>query len=194
MSRRRRRLPSAFRQAEIDKLLKTAERIRDEANTAKRKHLAQRNLLILQCGLLMGLRVSEICKLNVQDLDFDSSLALILEAKGGRDRTVPIPQRFVGPLREWIGAATKGPVFPNAKNKRLSTRAIQVMCEKLGREAGLSKKLKPHSLRHTYATTLLQRGATIREVQELLGHSSITVTSLYCGVSPEHLKGAVERL
>lgn len=194
MARRRRRLPSAFRQSEVDKLLATAERLRAEAKTAKRQHLAHRNQLIIQTGLLMGLRVSEMCKLNVQDIDFDAGQSLILEAKGGRDRTVPIPDKLLLPLLEWVGARTEGPVFPNARNQRLSTRTVQLMCEKIGKLAGLSKKLKPHSLRHTYATTLLNRGATIREVQELLGHSSVAVSEIYCSVQPEHLKGAVERL
>jgi integrase len=91
MARHRRRLPSHFRQSEIDKLLKTAERLCTEAKTAKRQHLARRNLLILQTGLFMGLRVSEPLNLRVKDVLLGESRLIIRGAKNGKDRVVALP-------------------------------------------------------------------------------------------------------
>jgi site-specific recombinase XerD len=194
MPRRRRRLPSFFRQSEIDLLFATADRLCGEARGPKRKVAAERNRLILLTVLNLGLRVSELCKLNVPDVDFDAGHVLILLGKGGRDRVVPIPEKLQERLRAWIGERKSGPVFQNSRGGKLSSRAVQSMCEQYGKAAGLSKKLKPHGLRHTYATMLLERGATIREVQELLGHSSVATTEIYCGVSPEHLRKVVNLL
>lgn len=190
----RRRLPGFLRPNEIESLLAVANTELTKAKSARRQTAARRNLLMIQTGLLMGLRVSEICKLRVEDLDFSSGIALIAHAKGDKDRTVPVAQKLMGPLKEWLGERLTGQVFPSPTGKRLTTRAVQLVVNRLARLAQIPRHVKPHSLRHTFATNLLERGATIREVQELLGHSSVATTEIYCGVNPEHLKKVVELL
>lgn len=182
----RRRLPTFFRAAEADALLQAAGDGRDR--------------LILLCGLLLGLRVSEICKLEVGDVDLERRTVAIRHAKGDRDRVQPIPARLVDELHRWLGDRREGPVFPSPRGGgRLSSRAVQRLMKRLGKTAGLAgidtpRKITPHKLRHTYATNLLERGATIREVQDLLGHSSVATTEIYTHVLPDRMRAAVDRL
>lgn len=182
----RRRLPTFFRQPEADALVAAAGRERDR--------------LILLVGLLMGLRVSEITKLEIPDLDLQKGSAFLRAAKGDKDRYVPIPERLLEPLRAWVGAKPVGYVFPSPRGgKRLCDRAVQRMLKRVATKANIPgvevpRKITPHKLRHTFATTLLQKGATIREVQELLGHSSVATTEVYTHVAVERLKTVVDRL
>lgn len=157
---------------------------------------SERDQLMVRLGLLMGLRVSEIVKLRVEQLDLDSGDALIARAKGDKDRYVPIPSKLIPELAHWIGAQRTGWLFPSPKKAgaHLSTRMVQYLVPKAAEAAGIAKHVTPHKLRHTYATTLLTRGADVREVQELLGHSSLAVTEIYLHVLPDRLRGAVERL
>ena len=107
---------------------------------------------------------------------------------------MPIPARLVEPLRVWIGARAAGPVFASPRGGKLSERTVQKRLRALGLKAELPRRLKPHTLRHTYATRLLERGANIREVQELLGHASVATTEIYTHVSADRLRKAVEAL
>ncbi len=191
---RRRRLPSSLKAGEVDAILKTAASLRDQAKTPKAKRRAWRNQLLILTGLLMGLRVSELCKLCIEHIDFEASAALISLAKGGKDRTVPVPSKLAPQLVEWIGDRRAGYVFAAPGERQLSTRAVQTMVEHLGRAAGLTKRLKPHTLRHTYATKLLRTGADIMEIKELLGHSSVATTMVYLSCETSRLKTAVDRL
>lgn len=178
----RRRLPKTLRGAEPE-LLEAATR-------------CERDRVIIQVGRLMGLRVSEITKLRIEDLDLPERVALIARAKGDKDRYVPIPARLVEELRRWTAGRTAGYLFPSPRGtgRPLTTRAVQYLTAAAGVRAGISKRVTPHKLRHTYATTLLDRGANLREVQELLGHASVATTEIYTYVSVDRLRGAVDRL
>lgn len=191
---RRRRLPGFLRPNEIESLLAAAQAESDRSRSPRRKLAARRNVLMIHVGLYMGLRVSEICKLRVEDLDFESGIALIAHAKGDRDRTVPVQAKLRALLVEWLGERRTGPVFPGPAGKKLTTRAVQFVVSRLARLAKIPRHVKTHTLRHSFATALLERGATIRQVQELLGHSSVATTEIYCHVNPEHLKAVVELL
>lgn len=176
----KRRLPKFLRPVEVEQLLAAAGTDRD--------------WLLIGCGLYLGLRVSETAKLRIENLDLEEGTALIARAKGDRDRYVPIPGKLLLPLRRWIGERRRGFVFPSARGPHLSSDSIQRLVAQTATAAGIARRITPHVLRHTYATTLLSRGANLREVQELLGHSSVAVTEIYTHVLTDRLRGAVERL
>jgi integrase/recombinase XerD len=152
-------------------------------------------------GLNTGLRVSEIVKLTVEDVDLEGGALLVRAGKGDRDRMVPIPSHVITELDEWIGLRVSGPVFgrlgqrgrPSA-TPHLRTRTVEIMILRANKLAGLQKHVTPHKLRHTYATELLRRGADIREIQELLGHARLATTEIYAHVVVDRLRSAVERL
>lgn len=175
-----RRLPKTLRGSEPDRLEAAARSARDR--------------LIIQCGRYLGLRVSEICGLRVENVDLESGEVLVVAGKGDKDRTVPVPSRFLPELATWIAGRTSGPVFLSRHRRPLSTRTVQVMVRRAQADADIARRVTPHMLRHTYATTLLNRGANLREVQELLGHANIGTTEIYTHVSVDRLRGAVDRL
>ncbi len=184
--RKARRLPTFFRDPEIDALLAAAKTARDR--------------LILQVGLLLGLRCSEITGLRIENIDLVGSQVLIQHGKGDKDRYVPIPERLRPGLEAWIGDRRQGLLFTSrSKGGQLSNRAVQRLFKGIARKGGIAgvdvaRKITPHKMRHTYATKLLENGASIREVQELLGHESVATTEIYTHVVKSRLKGVVDRL
>lgn len=176
----RRRLPKPLRGGEADRLAGHAG--------------SERDRLIIRCGLLLGLRVSEICALTVPEVDLDDGIVLISRGKGDKDRYVPIPSQLVSELAAWLGGRREGYVFPSPRGGPLTTRAVRYMVGRVAEEAGIVRRVAPHALRHTYATKLLDTGADLRQVQELLGHASISTTEVYLHVSRDRLRSAVERL
>ncbi len=177
-----RRLPVFLRPAQADQVIAVAKTDRDR--------------LILQLGLYCGLRVSEICKLRIEHLDLDQGTLLVELGKGKKDRYVPIPARILGDIERWVEDRRSGYLFPSPRKagQPLTTRAVQYLVEAVGKRADLPKRISPHKLRHSYATRLLSTGASLREVQELLGHSSVATTERYTHVLPERLRPAVDRL
>ncbi len=180
-----RRLPLFLKDSEPEQLIRAARR--------------QRDRILLLTGLYCGLRVSELCRLDVADLDFGRRLLFVRQGKCKKDRLVPLPRKLVGPLRGWVGGRTSGPVFPSPRGGRLSIRAVQLLVKRLADEAGLpqarqARYATPHKLRHAYATRLLESGATVYEVRDLLGHSSIAVTEVYLHSDPTRLAKAVDKL
>jgi integrase/recombinase XerC len=138
-----------------------------------------------------GLRLSELVGLNVEDLDFDQELVKV-RGKGRRERLCPIGEmaahwlkRYV-PLRNPELAYEKG-VFLNQRGSRLSSRSVGRLLEAHLLNAGLVNAASPHTLRHSFATHLLDRGADLRSVQELLGHRKLTSTQIYTHVTQERL-------
>jgi len=135
------------------------------------------------------------------DLDFASGIARI-RGKGKRERLAPIGSHAVRALKSWLAKRTlsprepkgrEAPVFVNRFGTRLTTRSVARMLEKYLRETGLDQRTSPHTLRHSFATHLLDRGADIRSVQELLGHKSLVTTQIYTHVSTSNLKAAYEK-
>lgn len=180
-----RRLPLFLKDHEPEAIIRATRRERDR--------------ILLLTALYCGLRVSELSKLDVADLDFDRRLLFVRQGKGKKDRAVPIPQKLLGPLRGWVGGRAGGAVFLSRQGGRLKPRAIQLMFKRLAVAAGLPQAEKaryatPHKMRHAYATRLLEAGATIYEVSCLLGHSSISVTEVYLHSSAHRLAQAVDRL
>jgi len=138
-----------------------------------------------------GLRVSELVGLNLDDLDFDQELVRV-RGKGRRERLSPIGQMAVSCLGRWV--TLRRPKYPqekaiflNQRGTRLTTRSVGRLLETHLRRAGLLKSASPHTLRHSFATHLLDRGADLRSVQELLGHRNLTTTQIYTHVTQERL-------
>ena len=163
--------------------------------------LGLRDRAILETTYSAGLRVSEVVGLCDGDLDFEAG-TIRVRGKGRRERIAPIGSYAMKALRSWLArrvlhvhepAGPAAPVFVNRFGRRLSTRSVARMLEKYLRETGLDRRTSPHSLRHSFATHLLDRGADIRGVQELLGHKSLVTTQIYTHVSTAGLREAYER-
>jgi integrase/recombinase XerC len=160
-----------------------------------------RDRAILETLYSAGVRVSELVGLTDGDLDFSAGIARI-RGKGKRERLAPIGSHAVRALRTWLAKRAlspkvppgrEAPVFVNRFGTRLTTRSVARMLEKYLRETGLDQRTSPHTLRHSFATHLLDRGADIRSVQELLGHKSLVTTQIYTHVSTSNLKAAYEK-
>jgi integrase/recombinase XerC len=160
-----------------------------------------RDRAILETMYSAGLRVSEAVGLNDDDLDWDQRLLHVF-GKGKKERLAPLGSYAIRALEAWLAvrelaadAEVEGmtPVFVNRFGSRLTTRSVGRMLEKYIKESGLDGRTSPHTLRHSFATHLLDRGADIRSVQELLGHKSLTTTQIYTHVSSASLLEAYER-
>jgi integrase len=176
------RIPFVPRQTHVDAMLAAAKRPKDR--------------LLLEFDLFTGLRVAELCALEVLDVDLDQGQVIVRQGKGGKDRIVPLPARLIEPLRAWIGQRTAGPLFPSPRGVRLSTRAVQKLIKRLAAAAGLPeankpRRFTPHKLRHRYATNLYKKSKNLRVVQTVLGHESIATTEIYTHVEDDDLKQAV---
>ena len=188
------RLPVPLKPAEIQALLLKAREEADGAKTPSKQMGAWRDFVMIQTGLLAGCRVSELCKLQVEDIDLPGAVLAIKEGKGKKDRNVPIGDRLAIILKSWIGERKTGWLFPGPKFKRLTTRAFQKRLAALGKRCGLLKSIHPHLTRHSFATSLLESGASIIELQELMGHASIKTTSVYLHVNVGRLKKVIDKL
>jgi integrase/recombinase XerC len=161
--------------------------------------MGKRDRAILETMYSAGLRVSEVVGLDESDMDIKAGL-LRIRGKGRRERLAPVGSYALNALRHWLPlrkppAAKKDPcpVFLNKFGHRLTTRSVARMLEKYLRLTGLDRRTTPHSLRHSFATHLLDRGADIRSVQELLGHKSLVTTQIYTHVSASALRAVYER-
>jgi integrase/recombinase XerC len=155
--------------------------------------LGLRDRAILEALYSAGLRVSELTGLNTADLDLDSGLATV-RGKGKRERLALFGPKALQALKLWLDARAALPprqsdaVFLNKNGTRLTTRSVGRLLEKYLAMAGLDPRTSPHSLRHSFATHLLDRGADIRSVQELLGHRSLATTQIYTHVTTKRLQ------
>lgn len=137
-----------------------------------------------------GLRIREVCNLQVADIDSKRMLLHVRYAKGGRDRYVPLPERVLFMLRRyWVAARPRGPeLFPGkVPGHAISPDAVRHHLHAAALKAGLQKPCTPHILRHSFATHLLELGTDIRVIQMLLGHACITTTLRYAHVTPAHV-------
>ena len=155
-----------------------------EAVFANVESLEHRAILMATYGA--GLRITEACRLGIPDLDPKRGLIHVRDGKRGRDRFVMLPARLLGVLREyWRQARPPGPaLFPSTGQSGVITpRAVGDALAKAVAKAGLTKRVTPHTMRHSFATHLLEGGTDIRTIQVLLGHASIRTTAHYTQVS-----------
>lgn len=190
--RKPRDLPHFLTTEEIQKLLTTPS-----ANNPQ----GLRDRAILETLYSSGLRVGELAQLNDSDVDVDAGI-LRVRGKGKKERLSPLGSYALKAIQAWRrvrtlssqwAASKQAPVFVNRSGGRLSTRSIERMLEKHIRASGLDRRTTPHTLRHSFATHLLDRGADIRSVQELLGHKSLVTTQIYTHVSTSALKETYDK-
>ncbi len=163
--------------------------------------LGLRDRAILETLYAAGLRVGELVGLDIGDADLERGFVRAF-GKGAKERVVPLGDRAVDALKEYIErgrpalAGTRpapGALFLNYRGGRLSARAVQTMVDRYIRQVSIDKKISPHAIRHSFATHLLDHGADLRAVQELLGHVSISTTQIYTHVTREKLKLVYDR-
>ena len=181
--RNQRHLPLYLEEEEVDQLLDVGF-VEDE--------LKLRDRAILELMYACGLRVSEVVGLDVSNLRFADAVVRVM-GKGRKERLVPLGRVAAKALtaylekRQQAQAQAGDALFLNARNGRLSARSVSTLVKKYGLVAGLQKPLTPHALRHSFATHLLQNGADLRVIQELLGHSSLSTTQRYTHVDVKRL-------
>lgn len=188
-------IPKALTEEEVEALLGAVEG--DDPR-------ALRDRAILETLYATGVRISELVGLDRRDLDFDSALLRVL-GKGDKERVVPIGRTARGALEDYLrrgrpalerpvtrARVTGDPVLLNARGGRLTRQGCWKIVTTAGGRVGLTGRLSPHVLRHSCATHMLEHGADIRVVQELLGHASLSTTQVYTRVSPERLRAVYE--
>lgn len=155
--------------------------------------LERRDQVLFSLMYGCGLRVSETAELDWKDFRLNERLLTVL-GKGSKERLVPIPKWLLPLLKEWKQeCGGSGRLFSNKNGKPLGVRGIQFRMQSHADKIGMPMKLHPHMLRHSYATHLLDGGADIRTVQELLGHASLSTTQVYTHISNESLQKAAEK-
>ncbi|OGW83684.1 MAG: hypothetical protein A2Z83_08520 [Omnitrophica bacterium GWA2_52_8] len=188
--KREKRLPKFLDLQEVTNLLEapaknTWEELRDKA--------------ILEMLYTSGLRVSELVGLNTDDVDFFSALVRV-RGKGKKERIVPMGEKAVKAVQNYINKrppkedyeGLKRPLFMNRSGGRLTDRSVRRMILKYARRIALNKEVSPHTLRHSFATHMLDRGADLRSVQELLGHENLSTTQIYTHITTKRLKEAYD--
>lgn len=157
-----------------------------------------RDRAILETLYSSGLRVSELVGLNRENVDFIGGV-LKVYGKGKKERLAPIGDKAVRAMRKYLEKLNpsklkeKKAIFVNKSGRRISDRAVRRIVEKYVRKTSLNEKVSPHSLRHSFATHLLDRGADLRSVQELLGHANLSTTQIYTHVTTERLKAIYDK-
>jgi len=184
--RRGRQLPEVLSQAEVERLL---------ASPQVEDPLAWRDRVLLELGYGAGLRVSEMCGLGLNDLALGEGLVRVL-GKGSKERLVPIGRQLVSTLSVYLNTTRPaidrgkgaGRLLLNARGEPLSRTGAWGIVKRHARRAEITKRVTPHTLRHTFATHLLEGGADLRAVQEMLGHADLSTTQIYTHVDREYLR------
>ncbi|MFQ6676951.1 MAG: site-specific tyrosine recombinase XerD [Fidelibacterota bacterium] len=182
-----RKLPEILTVQEVDDILDAVDR------SAK---LGKRDLALLEILYSTGLRVSEVCNLNLTGILFDFEMIRVI-GKGDKERLVPLGKQALERLNDYIQKErpalsrkreTKGIVFLSRNSRPLTRMTVYNILKKWCQAAGITKKVSPHTMRHSFATHLLEGGADLRAVQEMLGHVDISTTQIYTHLDKEHLK------
>ena len=179
-------LPEVLTTAEVDQL---------EASIDRSKPEGQRNRAIIEVLFSCGLRVSELTHLRLSDLFLDEGYIRVM-GKGSKERLVPISNRAVHELQLWfydrnlmtIKAGEEDYVFLNRRGAHLTRTMILIMVKRQAEAAGIQKTISPHTLRHSFATALLEGGADLRVIQAMLGHEDIGTTEIYTHIDTTTLR------
>lgn len=174
-------IPDVLTVAEVDALL---------ASPDPTTLIGARDLAVLLVIYASGLRVSEVCGLNLQDLD---DRVVRVKGKGGKERIVPIAVKAVEAVDRYLQLRNEGDqsaLFVTEKGKRIDRVLVWKLVKHYAKCAQISKRISPHTLRHSFATHLLENGADLRVIQEMLGHANIATTDRYTHISGRHLDEA----
>ena len=178
-------LPTTLTVDEAFRLMESPRSIPEKSSEMSKQN-GVRDRAILELLYSSGLRVSELVGLNLNQLDSDLGIVRVM-GKGRKERIVPVGVKAIDALKAYLegrgGLTGDGPIFINHTGGRLTARTVGRLIKKYARHSGIFRKVSPHSLRHTFATHLLDAGADIREIQEMLGHSSLSTTQRYTHVS-----------
>ncbi|MGO9057034.1 MAG: tyrosine recombinase XerC [Candidatus Binataceae bacterium] len=188
--RREKHLPSILQETEVTAL------IGDEP--AEDDRAGWRNRAIAETLYSSGLRISELVALNWADLDLEMGMLRVRHGKGNKERIVPIGEPAIKALFGWrrhmpTDDGRGGAIFTNLRDGRLTTRSVELIVGRLLALSGIANRITPHGLRHSFATHLLDHGADLRSIQEMLGHASLTTTQRYTHVSVNRLKEVYAR-
>ncbi|HKA68994.1 MAG TPA: tyrosine recombinase XerC [Actinomycetes bacterium] len=196
-----RRLPAVLRADQAARLLDGERAPRPSANADVVEHaVAVRDQAILELLYATGIRVSELCGLDLGDVDYERSLIRVI-GKGSKERAVPMGRPALAALSAWLEAGRerlRGPasgtaVFLGVRGRRVDPRIVRAVVHARVAQVEGAPDLGPHGLRHSAATHLLEGGADLRSVQELLGHARLATTQVYTHVSVERLVRTYER-
>lgn len=154
----------------------------------------ERDKAVLETFYSTGIRISELVSLNQDDIDFISGVVKVL-GKGKKERMVPIGNQALSVIRGYLDKRKKqaDAVFLNKSGSRISARGVRNIVSKYIHLAGIRSGVSPHTLRHSFATHLLNRGADLRSVQELLGHANLSTTQIYTHLTTERLKNVYDK-
>jgi len=174
--KREKRLPSVLTKEEVNKLINSAP--------------TKKSRLMITLTYACGFRVSELINLKINDLNFEEMIGHVRQAKGRKDRVFNIPKKLLTNLRKQVEKQQeiKSEFLFSGANGMLSDRNIQKIVRNTAKKAEIKKKVSPHTLRHSFATHLLENGTDIRMIQELLGHADLSTTQIYTHLSTEELK------
>src|SRR5712692_7334970 len=149
--------------------------------------------LLIKTLFQTGTRVSEFVNIRVEDFFLDEAMILITKGKGGKSRYVPILPELAQELRTHLGTRTTGYLFETNRHLAYSPRRIQQIVKATAATAKIKKRVYPHLLRHSVATTLLERGMPIEQIQKFLGHAKLETTQVYAESTPEMIKDSYRR-
>lgn len=183
--RKSRKMPVYLSQKEASLLLKSS---RDDS----RKHA------IVSTLMYSGVRVSELCSLDLDDVDLDENILLIRSGKGDKGRIVVVPDDCTKAIRSYLRLRSKmapptKSLFVSNKKSRYDTSTIERIIREVTQLAGIKKRVTPHVLRHTLATSIMRNGGDIRFIQEILGHASVATTQIYTHIDENTLKEMYEK-
>lgn len=186
-----RTLPEVLSVEEIDAMVEAIDMEKAEG---------QRNHAIIETLYGCGLRVSELCDLRIDNINFDEGVLMVI-GKGNKQRLVPMSEVSIEQIKIWfedrsqlkIKKGAESYVFLNRRGNRLTRMMIFYIVRQLAELAGIRKPISPHTLRHSFATHLLEGGANLRAIQQMLGHESISTTELYLHLDKSHLREEILR-
>lgn len=179
------KLPLFLSEEEAAKVMDTGSRV---SPADKRDHAA------LELFYSTGMRISELVSLNIDDIDFISGIIKV-RGKGKKERMVPAGDTALSVLRGYLDSRNTGcsAVFLNKNGRRITARGVRNIVKKYLRLAGVKQSASAHTFRHSFATHLLDRGADLRTVQELLGHANLSTTQIYTHLTTERLKNVYDK-
>lgn len=187
-----RKLPDVLSMDEVDELIEAVDLNKPEG---------QRNKAMLETLYSCGLRVSELVNLKITNLHFNEGYIKI-EGKAEKERLVPVSSRAIEEIEKYMYGYRKGLkihkeseniLFLNRRGKKLSRVMVFTIIKNLAEQINLKKKISPHTFRHSFATHLINGGADLRAVQEMLGHESILTTEIYTHLDREYLKDTIQQ-
>lgn len=189
-------LPTTLSVDEVFRLIESPKCAVKKSPSVSGKNKRLRDVAILELLYSSGLRVGELVGLNLSQLDLDLGIVKVM-GKGRKERIVPVGTKAIGALKAYLKERDifggEEPLFLSQKGKRLTARSIGRLIKKYTKSSGIFRKVSPHSLRHTFATHLLDAGADIREIQEMLGHASLSTTQRYLHLTMGKLMEVYDR-